>query len=65
MKTANIGHLYDPPTLSYDYLVRICRYFALNPDCFDVEEFLFLLENSKKTKRILSLIDKLKELKCQ
>ena len=64
MKTANIGHLYDPPTLSYSYLIRVFKYFALDPDCFDVEEFLFLLEESKKTKRILYLIEKLKELKC-
>jgi len=63
MKYINIGHLYSPPITSYSYLIRLFKYFALDPDKTNIDDFLILLENSKKTKRILYLISKLKELK--
>ena len=65
MKTANIGHLYKPPTLTYNYLFRVLKSFSIYSfDDIDLELLeKNLLSSRKMTYKRNILLLRLKELK--
>ena len=64
-KKVSISELYNPPTLSFNYLIRLLKSFNItNFDEIDLDYLICCLENSKHfTYKRRFLLFKLQELK--